>query len=263
MRLTSLCLSPPPVGASIFCMLLLGSTALAAQAQTGLLNDSAVNWSANNTVNAATCNPAHSERQDCYEGRDPAAAAANLVKIGAGSYGFDFTKISGSGTPLPDTTALGAGPADWACTRDNVTGLIWEVKTTSGLRGKDHLYSWYDSSNPAGHPGTPNGGTCADAGRCDTEKYAEDVNAIGLCGATNWRLPTTQELLGLRDFGGREPAIDLDYFPNTPAQDFWTGMPGAFQTDWAWSVPFRIHTNAVQQGERRDRYSVRLVRAAP
>ncbi|MEE4379693.1 MAG: hypothetical protein V2J55_19570 [Candidatus Competibacteraceae bacterium] len=61
---------------------------------------------------------------DHQYGRDPAAAAGVLPKTGSGSKGFDFTKIANDGTELPDSAALGTNPGDWACTRDNVTGLI-------------------------------------------------------------------------------------------------------------------------------------------
>jgi len=36
-----------------------------------------------------------------------------------------YTKLGQNGTPLPDTTTQANG---WIMTRDNVTGLVWEVK---------------------------------------------------------------------------------------------------------------------------------------
>jgi hypothetical protein len=46
-----------------------------------------------------------------------------------------YTKIANNGANLPDSALLGTGPTDWACTRDNRSGLLWEVKTAdSGLR---------------------------------------------------------------------------------------------------------------------------------
>jgi uncharacterized repeat protein (TIGR02543 family) len=41
-----------------------------------------------------------------------------------GSNGFNFTKISNSGAALPFSASLGSGANDWACMRDNTTGLI-------------------------------------------------------------------------------------------------------------------------------------------
>jgi hypothetical protein len=68
-------------------------------------------------------------RQDCRYGRDAAAAAGVLTKTGGGAKGFDYTKIANNGTTLGAGAALGNAPTDWACTKDNITGLTWEVKT--------------------------------------------------------------------------------------------------------------------------------------
>ena len=124
-----------------------------------------------------------------------------LPKVGAGGKGFDFSKISNNGAVLPASATLGTDPNDWACTYDNHTGLMWEVKTTSGLRSQSHTYTWYDSvHNYGGNPGTASGGTCQTTGRCDTEKFTADVNAAGLCGKTDWRMPTHQELYNLAEY---------------------------------------------------------------
>ena len=163
-------------------------------------------------------------RQDCRYGRDAAAKAGKLTKVGGGSKGFDFTKIANNGTVLPRSATLGSAASDWACTRDNVTGLLWEVKTTSGLRSQDHTYTWYnsDSASNGGNVGTATGGACATTGRCDTEKFVADVNAVGLCGATDWRMPAVNELESILDRGISlpGPTLDTTYFPNTQASIF-------------------------------------------
>lgn len=209
------------------------------------LNDTGIVWSGHATNgNASFCDPAHPAGQDCHFGRDAAAAAGTLQKVGASTpnngidNGFDYTKISNSGNPLPESAVLGDGPDDWACTRDNVTGLIWEVKTASGLRSQDHTYTWYDSTSPDGNPGTASGGSCETAGRCDTEKFVADVNALGLCGANDWRMPSVKELEGIADLGRYNPAIDPGFFPNTPSSDFWSDSPNANNSSYAWVVGF-------------------------
>ena len=107
-------------------------------AQTRPLNDTGITFcgaaTGGNTPAPCASNPAG---QDKDYGRDAAALAGTLVKVGGsgGVNGFDFTKIANNGTVLPASALLGSGPTEWACTRDNVTALIWEVKTTSGLRG--------------------------------------------------------------------------------------------------------------------------------
>ena len=170
-----------------------------------------------------------------------------------GHAGFSFTKLDGNGQALPATAT------HWDCVQDNVTGLIWEVKTDDGgLRDKDWTYTWYNSSgeNTGGDHGIGDTGVgittglerfpyhqvgpvtsligtlgwvqtlftgsdnCADNSRCDTEKYVEDVNAAGLCGTgSDWRLPTVAELHGIALMGRVAPAIDSDYFPNTVVLD--------------------------------------------
>lgn len=235
----------------------------AALAQTGLLNDTGVRWSASGTANAAPgiCSNTHPERQDCRQGRD---AATGLQKIGSGAKGFDFIKIAHSGIELPPGAALGDDASDWACTRDNVSGLVWEVKTTSGLRGRSHTYSWFDSTSPAGNPGTPSAGSCHTAGRCDTEKYVQDVNAApGLCGATDWRLPTALELESLLDLDGQELRIDTDFFPHTDAAPFWSGSASAEEASHAWAIRFDPFNSYTRSEVRSHPFRVRLVRSAP
>ena len=135
-------------------------------------------------------------RQDARFGRDAAAAAGQLTKIGAGDGGFDFSKIANNGTTLAAGVALGGAATDWACSKDNVTGLTWEVKTTSGLRSSVHSYSWYSlAASNGGNPGDVGIDTCsgtlsAYSNECNTQNFIMAVNAASLCGAGNWRLPT-------------------------------------------------------------------------
>ena len=162
-------------------------------------------------------------RQDGRYGRDAAAAAGRLTKVGAGSAGFDFTKIANNGSVLLAGAALGSGPTDWACTKDNVTGLMWEVKTASGLRSSAHTYNWYSTDTAtnggvAGSVGTNTcGGTLSGSGnQCNTANYATAVNATGLCGVTDWYLPSMRELRSIFHVGaGVIPSVDNAYFPNT------------------------------------------------
>ena len=204
------------------------------------LNDTGVSLSgADNSVNASTCDSTHPSAQDCHHGRDAGALSGQLSKVGASastSNGFDYTKVCNSGElagqgTCPSDPILGNQAHEWACTRDNVTGLIWEVKTTSGLRDADYLYTWFNPHSPDGASGAENpDDDCETAGRCDTAKFVEDVNAASLCGARDWRLPTVQELGGLVDMGqpAAVPAIDPVYFPdNTSSMLFWSSTPFA------------------------------------
>jgi hypothetical protein len=211
-------------------------------AQTKPLNDTGITFcggatSGNNTPCLAT-DPAG---QDKNYGRDAQALAGTLIKVGgsATNNGFDYSKIANNGSVLPASAVLGSNLTDWACTRDNVTGLLWEVKTTTGLRNMNHSYTWYQTGSPDGNNGTASGGTCQTAGRCDTEKYVADVNAAGLCGAiTGWRMPTVKELEGIADLGRFNPSIDPTYFPNTLSSVVWSGSPDAYYSSYAWLVNF-------------------------
>jgi len=180
--------------------------------------------------------------QDGHFGRDALARAGELPKIGDGAAGFDYTKISNSGDELPATAKLGSGPDDWACTRDNLTGLIWEVKVhdSSHLRDQHHTYTWYDPNST-----------------CDTTGFMQAVNDQALCGASDWRMPTWQELQGIVDYGRHNPTIDTRYFPNTPGNWFWSGSPHTLSFN-AWVVGFSGGTAYLNlRGSSR---SARLVR---
>lgn len=179
-------------------------------------------------------------RQDCRYGRDAAAAAGQLTKTGAGAKGFDFTKIANNGATLAAGAALGSAAIDWACTKDNVTGLTWEVKTTSGLRSNASTYTWYNSNagTNGGNAGTANGGSCSGGTGCDTEKFVADVNAAALCTYTDWRLPTRREFLTLVHAGVSNPSIDPTYFPNTHGSAFWSSSSYVPTPANAWFLSF-------------------------
>jgi hypothetical protein len=239
----------------------------------GPLNDTGITWSGDATSgNADTCDDAHPAGQDCFYGADAAAAAGVRYKVGgsAGTNGFDFTKVCMSGEAAgegdcPADPPLGDGPNDWACTRDNVTGLVWELKVDDDthLRHQNHHYTWYDTNTPDGNAGeTGDTTTCNNTlggENCNTENYTAAVNLLTvadrLCGATDWRMPTVKELEGIADFGRVDPAIDPTYFPNTPSEDFWTGSPRAYDLDEAWYVYFYSGNS-----DHSDRYHQNLVR---
>jgi len=98
----------------------------------------------------------------------------------------NYTKIANDGSELSDSVKLGANPKDWACTKDNKTGLMWEVKTTDGgLRDKDWTYNRYDKLS---------GLAKCFGSDCNALSYIKSVNQKGLCGLQDWRLPSKEEL---------------------------------------------------------------------
>ena len=215
-------------------------------------------------TNANTGDAATYPGQDGRFGRDAKATTGALTKIGGGAAGFDYSKIANNGGDLGAGVglALGAKSTDWACTRDNITGLTWEAKVNdaSHLRHWSWTYTWYgsDASSNGGSPGTASGTTnCKTLGRCDTEKFVADVNAAALCGFADWRMPTQSELLTLVHAGAQNPSIDATYFPNTQASNFWSAtsyVPSALS---AWYVDFVGGTNVFPKAHSS---YVRLVR---
>ena len=118
--------------------------------------------------------------QDCRYGRgDTATAASAQPKAGAGAKGFDYTKIANNGTALVAAAALGTAATDWACTRDNITGLTWEISRpprSPTLRYTAHTYTWYngDGNTNGGNAGGAGTNTCRatlPGSQCNTQAF--------------------------------------------------------------------------------------------
>lgn len=178
---------------------------------TELLNDTGVLSQATDTSITTAQQNAY-PGQDGQRGQDIIDANGQVQKAGRGSAGFDFTKLNSNGDEEDNTAS------DWSCVRDNVTGLVWEVKTDdSSYHDKDYRYSWYASADNGGFAGYLNGsGTICNIAYCSTEYFVSIINSVGLCGFYDWRIPTHAELLSLVHFGLTTTAkIDTDYFPYT------------------------------------------------
>ena len=153
-----------------------------------------------------------------------------------GHAGYSFTKLDENGNDL------GAFASTWSCIKDNVTGLIWEVKTGLSARTNAATYTWHntDTTNNGGDSGVQRGGACL-AGDCDTQGYVVYVNNLnggaGLCGATDWRLPNRLELKSIV-LHNVVPTVDANYFPNTTTGTYWSSSPYAADINNAWSVSF-------------------------
>jgi hypothetical protein len=235
----------------------------------GAINDTGILYcGAAGAGNDTACSGGEPAGQDADHGRDPIAAAGLLAKYGAGSAGFDFSKVSNAGALVAADVPLGSAPGEWACTRDNVTGLIWEVKLDDEAdpRHRAQGYTWYFPDSPDGDPGDIGAtNTCRNslAGlECNTLNYVAAVNAEGLCGANDWRLPTLQELEQITDYARAAPAIDLAWFPHTTDWWHWTRTPRPdFFNDSAWYVSFTQGSSSF--ASKSNAFRVLLVRRAP
>ena len=201
--------------------------------------------------------------QDGMVGRDVTVADPTPSD---GKLGFSFTKVCNNGqlggsTSCSPSAVLASTPLDWGCTQDNVTGLMWEVKTTSGLRNWSTTYTNYDSAtaNQKG-TGTPPTQTEIDLAT-NSIGFINAVNATNLCGYSDWRMPTTDELLSIVDYGvaSSGPTVDANWFPNTQSNVFWASSPYVASPVLAWYVS--LLNGYVDFGSRTVSYYVRLVRA--
>jgi Protein of unknown function (DUF1566) len=159
----------------------------------------------------ATC---QGSGQDGAHGRDKWAGGD-----GDGFAGFSFVKVcnngalAGSGNACKKSAGLGPAANQWACTYDKVTGLIWETKLADGS-ARDGATLFHLVSKPGGS----RYGTRVD--------YVNDINAMALCGYTDWRLPTYIEATTALNLGasGGTPLVDSGYFPNisNTGSRYWT-----------------------------------------
>ncbi len=201
------------------------------------LNDTGITWGGDySSGNNTTCTSNIASPQDCQQGRD-----FTHNDDSDGHAGFSFTKLDASGNPLA------ASATSWACVKDNVTGLVWEVKTDDGsIHDKTNNYRW---------GGVTHQGTNYGIYYNDWDALVNGTNSEALCGFTDWRVPITQELMSIVDNSRYNPAIDTDYFPNTNSSFFWSASPLANDSDYAWYVYF---DGGLSNGN--DRRYVRYVR---
>ncbi|MBL4658883.1 MAG: DUF1566 domain-containing protein [Alcanivoracaceae bacterium] len=196
-----------------------------------IFNDTGVTWAghssqANNTI----CESDMSLPQDCDHGRD-SSGMTNINEDGAA--GFSFTKLDTFGNPLSNNAEL------WSCVKDNITGLTWEIKTTSeGVHNKDNKYQWGGiTSIGINHPDR-----IGDYFEPSWNKLINISNNSVFCGKNNWRAPTIDELSGLGNYSTFLPAIDTNFFPytlNEVRSTFWSASPTALFDNSAWVVYFR------------------------
>jgi hypothetical protein len=192
--------------------------------------------------------------QDAESGRD-----VTRPRDADGRVGFRFTRLCNNGDRAgeggcPATPQPGDAPGEWGCTRDEVTQLQWETKTASGHRAGSATYTFYSPDyDPDGEYGGPN----------DLTGFLNSVNAAGLCGAHDWRLPTPTELMGIVDMAViTPPAVDQRFMPNTMANSYWGAgsvLDSGFGEQLAWGSDFAFGLGDITAQFRAQPRPVRLV----
>jgi hypothetical protein len=137
------------------------------------LNDTGLTTYSDGISGGVVFEPASHPGQDASFGLD----ADGSQSTADGHAGFSFTKLDKDGNPLPSSSQT------WICTRDNVTGLVWENKmpdmelssdpengtlpNSQQWRAGNFVYGWRNNDE------TDNGGN---AGRMRANNYKLDVN---------------------------------------------------------------------------------------
>ncbi len=191
------------------------------------LNDTGITWGGDSqSGNNTTCTSNITSPQDCNQGRD-----ATHNDDTDGHAGFSFTKLDTNGIPLADQS-VDYATTPWACVKDNVTGLVWEIKTTdSSIHDKDNTYRWGGET----HQGSNYG-----AYYNDWNVLVNGTNSESLCGFSDWRVPNTTELMSIVDNSRYYPSIDTNFFPNTASVGYWSASPFAYKSYHAWEIYFDL-----------------------
>jgi len=192
------------------------------------LNDTGLTWGSDYLTGInADCSSNINAPQDCHDGRD-----VDNNDNSDGRVGFSFSKIANDGTVLP------ASATSWSCIKDNVTKLMWEAKTTDNTIHNSYTqYQWGGITRQGSNYGTYYN---------DWDVLVNGSNSETLCGKSNWRAPTTVELMSLLDLGVSAPKIEVNYFPNIDGI-FWSSQPANWTNERAMTVSF-AQTNGVVTG---------------
>ncbi len=122
-------------------------------------------------------------------------------------------------------------PNDWPNSRyinhqngtitDKTTRLMWQ-QCAEGLSGNDCT------------TGSPISATWKEA----LQRPLTLNSGSGFVGYKDWRLPNKKELRSLAAYNCYRPSINTTIFPNTPASNFWSSSPSAYDSSGAWLLYF-------------------------
>ena len=136
----------------------------------------------------------------------------------------------------PDTRYQVVAGSQGAEVLDLSTNLIWQrcsigqQWTGTQCRGEAHLFAWADALKQVGQP-----------------------NSV-------WRVPNIRELQSLIEDACYDSSINYTFFPDTPAQSYWSSSPHRDNPLSAWSVSFKNGLSGSPR-PKSSLYAVRLVRS--
>lgn len=142
-------------------------------------------------------------------------------------------------------------PGTARCVLDNQTGLVWELKTDDGgIHDKDNTYRW------GGRGAEQSGAIFFD----DWDALLDATNTEKLCGFSDWRVPTIDELKTLV-VEGANPAVDASAFSETLPKPYWSSSAYKNYPEHGQTVHFETGASYYYNGFRGDRVALRLVRS--
>lgn len=154
-----------------------------------------------------------------------------------------YTKLNAKGKTASDK------PRAARCVLDNQSGLVWELKTDDdGIHDKDNTYRW------GGRGAEQTGAIFFE----DWNVLLDASNTEKLCGFSDWRVPTIDELKTLV-VDGANPAIDADAFSLTLAKPYWSASAYKNYPEHGQTVNFETGVSYYYNGFRGDRLLLRLV----
>lgn len=172
---------------------------------------------ANSFANANSMSSDHQSNypgQDASYGADRQTASGQVIKVGSGEQGFDFTRLDNNGDAVENPSF------SFSCVRDNVSALVWQVKQDddeNSINYNDQSFTWYSESDNGNYAGELNAlsDSCnVDSQNCNTQAYIDEINTQGQCGFFDWRLPSPNELQSIIHYGkANPPMVDSVFFP--------------------------------------------------
>lgn len=180
---------------------------------TRVINDTG----ANSFANANSMSSHHQSDypgQDASYGADRQTASGQVIKVGSGEQGFDFTRLDNNGDAVENPSF------SFSCVRDNVTALVWQVKggdDASSINYTEQNFTWFsenDNGNFAGELNALSDSCNVESQNCNTQAYIDQINTQGQCGFFDWRLPSPNELQSIIHYGkSNPPMVDSVFFP--------------------------------------------------